>query len=189
MRRPLLRQRKMNTIGSAVAVGRRRGQEGREIEGVTGRLPRKLLSGCVWPGHRRIEGRPGCQNMYHERDGRSPRMSAPCSATSVAKRDPRPQRPPAHPRRDRRAINKKVHAAISAGLIRSFASANCASPSRADPGGHPPPVRRFPGGPSPNRPNLDCLRAGLGDGTGKVATPQQAEDVHLALRKIMAKLI
>jgi len=46
----------------------------------------------------------------------------------------------------------------------------------------------FPGGPLPEQAKTIVIayEPVLGDWTGKVATPQQAEDVHLALRKIMA---
>ncbi len=87
-------------------------------------------------------------------------------------------------------INKKVHAALAAGLCRSSASANClpsARPGRPWTSSAASSMARWPGSRAEQvKKVVIAYEPVWAIGTGKVATPQQAEDVHLALRKIIA---
>ncbi len=89
------------------------------------------------------------------------------------------------------AINKKVHAALSAGLIPIVCVGELLSEREA---GQTLTVirRQFDGslaGLSPEQFGTIVIayEPVWAIGTGKVATPQQAEEVHLALRKIVAE--
>jgi triosephosphate isomerase (TIM) len=134
----------------------------------------------------------GAQNMYHEREGAftgelSAAMLRDLGCTYVIL---------GHSERRHilgetdEAINKKVHAALAAGLIPIVCVGELLAQREA--GQTLPVIRR----------QFDGSLAGLAAeqmktgviayepvwaiGTGKVATPQQAEDVHSALRKIIA---
>jgi len=133
----------------------------------------------------------GAQNMYHEKDGAftgelSAAMLCDLGCTCVIL---------GHSERRHvlgetdAAINRKVHAALAAGLIPIVCVGELLAEREA--GQTLPVIRR----------QFDGSLAGLSAdqmmkiviayepvwaiGTGKVATPQQAEDVHLALRKLM----
>jgi len=135
----------------------------------------------------------GAQNMYHEKDGAftgelSAAMLRDLGCTYVIL---------GHSERRHilgetdAAINKKVHAALSAGLIPILCVGELLAEREA--GQTMAVIRR----------QFDGSLAGLSAeqiktvviayepvwaiGTGKVATPQQAEEVHLALRKIVAE--
>ena len=89
------------------------------------------------------------------------------------------------------AINKKVHAALAAGLIPIVCVGELLAEREA---GQTLTVirRQFDGslaGLSPEQMKTVVIayEPVWAIGTGKVATPQQAEEVHLALRKIMAE--
>jgi len=86
-------------------------------------------------------------------------------------------------------INKKVHAALAAGLIPIVCVGEMLAEREA---GHTLEVirRQFDGslaGVSPERMSriVIAYEPVWAIGTGKVATPQQAEEVHLALRKLI----
>ena len=173
MRRPLIAGNwKMNlnrasavalAEGVAKAAARDRGRR-------SGRLPAKLLPGRRGPGDRRLEGRPGRpehvsragRGLY--RRNRAPRCSATWAAryvilghserrhilgeTDAADQQEGPRRP------GRRADADRLRGRI-AGRARSW----------ANPGGHPPPVRRLAGrrlGRADGK-RRHRLRAGLGD--------------------------
>jgi triosephosphate isomerase len=133
----------------------------------------------------------GAQNMYHEKDGAfTGELSAAmlcdlgCKCVILGHSERR------HVLGETDgAINRKVHAALAAGLIPIVCVGELLAEREA--GQTLPVIRR----------QFDGSLAGLSAdqmmkiviayepvwaiGTGKVATPQQAEDVHLALRKLM----
>ena len=133
----------------------------------------------------------GAQNMYHEKDGAfTGELSAAmlcdlgCKCVILGHSERR------HVLGETdAAINRKVHAALAAGLIPIVCVGELLAEREA--GQTLPVIRR----------QFDGSLAGLSAdqmmkiviayepvwaiGTGKVATPQQAEDVHLALRKLM----
>ena len=133
----------------------------------------------------------GAQNMYHEKDGAfTGELSAAmlcdlgCKCVILGHSERR------HVLGETdAAINRKVHAALAAGLIPIVCVGELLAEREA--GQTLPVIRR----------QFDGSLAGLSAdqmmkiviayepvwaiGTGKVATPQQAEDVHLGLRKIM----
>ena len=133
----------------------------------------------------------GAQNMYHEKDGAfTGELSAAmlcdlgCKCVILGHSERR------HILGETdAAINRKVHAALAAGLIPIVCVGELLAEREA--GQTLPVIRR----------QFDGSLAGLSAdqmmkiviayepvwaiGTGKVATPQQAEDVHLALRKLM----
>ena len=133
----------------------------------------------------------GAQNMYHEKDGAfTGELSAAmlcdlgCKCVILGHSERR------HILGETdAAINRKVHAALAAGLIPIVCVGELLAEREA--GQTLPVIRR----------QFDGSLAGLSAdqmmkiviayepvwaiGTGKVATPQQAEDVHLGLRKIM----
>ena len=133
----------------------------------------------------------GAQNMYHEKDGAfTGELSAAmlcdlgCKCVILGHSERR------HVLGETdAAINRKVHAALAAGLIPIVCVGELRAARAA--GQTLPVIRR----------QFDGSLAGLSAdqmmkiviayepvwaiGTGKVATPQQAEDVHLGLRKIM----
>jgi len=135
----------------------------------------------------------GAQNMYHEKDGAftgelSAAMLLDLGCTYVIL---------GHSERRHilgetdAAINKKVHAALSAGLIPIVCVGELLSEREA---GQTLTVirRQFDGslaGLSPEQlaTIVIAYEPVWAIGTGKVATPQQAEEVHLALRKIVAE--
>ena len=135
----------------------------------------------------------GAQNMYHEKDGAftgelSAAMLLDLGCTYVIL---------GHSERRHilgetdAAINKKVHAALSAGLIPIVCVGELLSEREA---GQTLTVirRQFDGslaGLSPDQlaTIVIAYEPVWAIGTGKVATPQQAEEVHLALRKIVAE--
>ena len=89
------------------------------------------------------------------------------------------------------AINKKVHAALAAGLVPDrLRRRDCwpsARPARRWRSSAASSTARWPGfRPSRSRGIVIAYEPVWAIGTGKVATPQQAEEVHLDLRKIMA---
>jgi triosephosphate isomerase len=135
----------------------------------------------------------GAQNMYHEKDGAftgelSAAMLRDLGCTYVIL---------GHSERRHilgetdEAINKKVHAALAAGLIPIVCVGELLSEREA---GQTMAViqRQFDGslaGVSPDdmKKIVIAYEPVWAIGTGKVATPQQAEEVHLALRKIIAE--
>ena len=154
MRRPFIAGNwKMNlNRASAVALGRRRGEEGRDLEGVD-------LAVCPPSCYLDAVGRAiagskvalGAQNMYHEHDGAfTGELSAAmlrdlgCKYVILGHSERR------HILGETdAAINKKVHAALAAGLIPIVCVGELLARARgrADPDGHPPPVRRLAGRP------------------------------------------
>jgi triosephosphate isomerase (TIM) len=135
----------------------------------------------------------GAQNMYHEKDGAftgelSAAMLRDLGCTYVIL---------GHSERRHilgetdAAINKKVHAALAAQLLPIVCVGELLSEREA---GQTLTVirRQFEGslaGVSPEQIKsvVIAYEPVWAIGTGKVATPQQAEDVHLALRKIIAE--
>jgi triosephosphate isomerase (TIM) len=135
----------------------------------------------------------GAQNMYHEKDGAftgelSAAMLRDLGCTYVIL---------GHSERRHilgetdAAINKKVHAALAARLLPIVCVGELLSEREA---GQTLTVirRQFEGslaGVSPEQITsvVIAYEPVWAIGTGKVATPQQAEDVHLALRKIIAE--
>ena len=135
----------------------------------------------------------GAQNMYHEKDGAftgelSAAMLRDVGCTYVIL---------GHSERRHiigetdEAINKKVHAALQAGLIPILCVGELLAEREA---GQTMAViqRQFDGslaGVSAEQMKTVVIayEPVWAIGTGKVATPQQAEDVHLALRKIVAE--
>ena len=135
----------------------------------------------------------GAQNMYHEKEGAftgelSAAMLRDLGCTYVIL---------GHSERRHilgetdEAINKKVHAAFSAGLIPIVCVGELLSEREA---GQTLSViqRQFDGslaGVSPEQIKTVVIayEPVWAIGTGKVATPQQAEEVHLALRKIVSE--
>jgi triosephosphate isomerase len=135
----------------------------------------------------------GAQNMYHEKEGAftgelSAAMLRDLGCTYVIL---------GHSERRHilgetdAAINKKVHAALAAGLIPIVCVGELLSEREA---GQTLAViqRQFDGslaGISPEQMKTIVIayEPVWAIGTGKVATPQQAEEVHLALRKIIAE--
>ena len=135
----------------------------------------------------------GAQNMYHEKDGAftgelSAAMLRDLGCTYVIL---------GHSERRHilgetdAAINKKVHAALAAGLIPIVCVGELLAEREA---GQTLAVirRQFDG--SLAGVSAEQMKAVViayepvwAIGTGKVATPQQAEEVHLALRKIVAE--
>ena len=135
----------------------------------------------------------GAQNMYHERDGAfTGELSAAmlcdlgCKYVILGHSERR------HILGETdAAINKKVHAALAAGLIPIVCVGELLAEREA---GQTLAVirRQFDGslaGLSPEQAQslVIAYEPVWAIGTGKVATPQQAEEVHLALRKIMAE--
>ena len=134
----------------------------------------------------------GAQNMYHEREGAfTGELSAAmlcdlgCNYVILGHSERR------HILGETdEAINKKVHAALAAGLIPIVCVGELLAEREA---GQTLPVirRQFDGSlaglrPSRSRTLVIAYEPVWAIGTGKVATPQQAEDVHRALRKIIA---
>jgi triosephosphate isomerase (TIM) len=135
----------------------------------------------------------GAQNMYHEKDGAftgelSAAMLRDVGCTYVIL---------GHSERRHilgetdAAINKKVHAALAAGLIPIVCVGELLSEREA---GETMAVirRQFDGSlagvtPDQMKTVVIAYEPVWAIGTGKVATPQQAEEVHLALRKIVAE--
>jgi triosephosphate isomerase (TIM) len=135
----------------------------------------------------------GAQNMYHEKDGAftgelSAAMLRDLGCTCVIL---------GHSERRHilgetdAAINKKVHAALAAGLTPIVCVGELLSEREA---GQTLTVirRQFEGslaGVSPEQMKTIVIayEPVWAIGTGKVATPQQAEEVHLALRKIVSE--
>ncbi len=135
----------------------------------------------------------GAQNMYHEKDGAftgelSAAMLVDLGCTYVIL---------GHSERRHilgetdEAINKKVHAALQAGLIPVVCVGELLSEREA---GQTMAViqRQFDGslaGVSPEdmKKIVIAYEPVWAIGTGKVATPQQAEEVHLGLRKLVAE--
>ena len=135
----------------------------------------------------------GAQNMYHEKEGAftgelSAAMLRDLGCTYVIL---------GHSERRHilgetdEAVNKKVHAALSAGLIPIVCVGELLSEREA---GQTLSViqRQFDGslaGISEDQMKIVVIAYEpiWAIGTGKVATPQQAEDVHLALRKIVSE--
>jgi triosephosphate isomerase (TIM) len=195
MRRPLIAGNwKMNlNRASAVALAEGVARQAAEAKGVD-------LAVCPPSCYLEAVGRAiagskvalGAQNMYHEREGAftgelSAAMLCDLGCTYVIL---------GHSERRHilgetdEAVNKKVHAALAAGLVPIV----CVGELLADreTGQTLPIIRR----------QFDGSLAGLSAeqmkmvviayepvwaiGTGKVATPQQAEDVHSALRKLIA---
>jgi triosephosphate isomerase len=145
---------------------------------------------------RALTGSPvalGAQNMYHEPDGAftgelSAAMLCDLACTYVIL---------GHSERRHimgesdAAINKKVHAALAAGLIPIVCVGELLSEREV---GQTMAVirRQFDGslaGVSPEQLGTIVIayEPVWAIGTGKVATPQQAEEVHLGLRKIIAE--
>jgi triosephosphate isomerase len=135
----------------------------------------------------------GAQNMYHERDGAfTGELSAAmlcdlgCKYVILGHSERR------HILGETdAAINKKVHAALAAGLLPIVCVGELLSEREA---GQTLAIirRQFDGslaGLSPEQAQslVIAYEPVWAIGTGKVATPQQAEEVHLALRKIMAE--
>jgi triosephosphate isomerase (TIM) len=135
----------------------------------------------------------GAQNMYHEREGAfTGELSAAmlcdlgCKYVILGHSERR------HILGETdAAINKKVHAALAAGLIPIACVGELLAEREA---GQTLSVirRQFDGslaGVSPEQMKTVVIayEPVWAIGTGKVATPQQAEEVHLALRKIVAE--
>jgi triosephosphate isomerase (TIM) len=135
----------------------------------------------------------GAQNMYHEKEGAftgelSPAMLRDLGCTYVIL---------GHSERRHvfgetdAAINRKVHAALAAGLIPIACVGELLAEREA---GQTLAVirRQFDGSlaelsPEQMKTVVIAYEPVWAIGTGKVATPQQAEEVHLALRKIVAE--
>jgi len=194
MRRPFIAGNwKMNTNrASAVALAEAVAKKAKAIDGVD-------LAVCPPSCYLDAVGRAiagskialGAQNMYHEKDGAfTGELSAAmlcdlgCKCVILGHSERR------HILGETdAAINRKVHAALAAGLIPIVCVGELLAEREA--GQTLPVIRR----------QFDGSLAGLSAdqmmkiviayepvwaiGTGMVATPQQAEDVHLALRKIM----
>jgi triosephosphate isomerase len=194
MRRPFIAGNwKMNTNrASAVALAEAVAKKAETINGVD-------LAVCPPSCYLDAVGRAiagskvvlGAQNMYHEKDGAfTGELSAAmlcdlgCKCVILGHSERR------HVLGETdAAINRKVHAALAAGLIPIVCVGELLAEREA--GQTLPVIRR----------QFDGSLAGLSAdqmmkiviayepvwaiGTGKVATPQQAEDVHLALRKLM----
>jgi triosephosphate isomerase len=135
----------------------------------------------------------GAQNMYHEKDGAfTGELSAAmlcdlgCKYVILGHSERR------HILGETdAAINKKVHAALAAGLIPIVCVGELLSEREA---GETLAVirRQFDGSlanvtPDQMKTIVIAYEPVWAIGTGKVATPQQAEEVHLALRKIVAE--
>jgi len=194
MRRPFIAGNwKMNTNrASAVALAEAVAKGAAKIDGVD-------LAVCPPSCYLDAVGRAiagskialGAQNMYHEKDGAfTGELSAAmlcdlgCKCVILGHSERR------HVLGETdAAINRKVHAALAAGLIPIVCVGELLAEREA--GQTLPVIRR----------QFDGSLAGLSAdqmmkiviayepvwaiGTGKVATPQQAEDVHLGLRKLM----
>ena len=194
MRRPFIAGNwKMNTNrASAVALAEALAKQAEAIDGAD-------MAVCPPSCYLEAVGRAivgskvalGAQNMYHEKDGAfTGELSAAmlcdlgCKYVILGHSERR------HVLGETDvAINRKVHAALTAGLIPIVCVGELLAEREA---GQTLPVIRS---------QFDGSLAGLSVdqmmkiviayepvwaiGTGKVATPQQAEDVHLALRKIM----
>ena len=194
MRRPFIAGNwKMNTNrASAVALAEAVAKKAKAIDGVD-------LAVCPPSCYLDAVGRAiagskvalGAQNMYHEKDGAfTGELSAAmlcdlgCKCVILGHSERR------HILGETdAAINRKVHAALAAGLIPIVCVGELLAEREA--GQTLPVIRR----------QFDGSLAGLSAdqmmkiviayepvwaiGTGRVATPQQAEDVHLGLRKIM----
>jgi triosephosphate isomerase (TIM) len=135
----------------------------------------------------------GAQNMYHEKDGAfTGELSAAmlldlgCKYVILGHSERR------HILGETdAAINKKVHAALGAGLIPIVCVGELLAEREA---GQTLPVirRQFEGSlaevaPDQMKTVVIAYEPVWAIGTGKVATPQQAEEVHRALRKIVAE--
>ncbi len=135
----------------------------------------------------------GAQNMYHEKDGAftgelSAAMLRDLACTYVIL---------GHSERRHilgetdAAINKKVHAALAAGLIPIVCVGELLAEREV--GQTMAVIRRQFGGslagvsPAQLGTVVIAYEPVWAIGTGKVATPQQAEEVHLGLRKIIAE--
>ena len=196
MRRPFIAGNwKMNTNrASAVALAQGVAKQAAALDGVD-------LAVCPPSCYLDAVGRAiagskvalGAQNMYHEKDGAfTGELSAAmlrdlgCKYVILGHSERRHILVETDA-----AINKKVHAALAAGLLPIVCVGELLSEREA---GNTLTVIQT---------QFDGSLAGLSAeqmgkvviayepvwaiGTGKVATPQQAEDVHLALRKIIAK--
>jgi triosephosphate isomerase (TIM) len=195
MRRPFIAGNwKMNTNrASAVALAEALAKQAESIQGVDLAVcPPSCYLDAV--GHALAGSKValGAQNMYHEKDGAyTGELSAAmlldlgCKYVILGHSERR------HILGETdAAINKKVHAALAAGLLPILCVGELLSEREA--------------GKTMNviQTQFDGSLAGVSAdqmakvviayepvwaiGTGKVATPQQAEDVHLALRKIIA---
>ncbi len=132
--------------------------------------------------------------MYHEANGAFTGETECRDARRrrLHLRDPRPQRTPAHPGRNRRRVNKKDAGRPRRRIdSRSFASANCwpngklgkrlpsfAANSRAL-------WLAFP--PKQIEKTVIAYEPVWAIGTGKVATPEQAAEVHADLRRLLVE--
>jgi triosephosphate isomerase (TIM) len=135
----------------------------------------------------------GAQNMYHEKDGAftgelSAAMLRDLGCTYVILGHSERRHILGETDAD---INKKVHAALAAGLIPILCVGELLSEREA---GKTLEViqTQFDGSlanvsPDDMKKIVIAYEPVWAIGTGKVATPQQAEEVHLALRKIVAK--
>jgi triosephosphate isomerase (TIM) len=135
----------------------------------------------------------GAQNMYHEKEGAfTGELSAAmlcdvgCACVILGHSERR------HILGETdAAVNKKVHAALAAGLIPILCVGELLSEREA---GQTLAVirRQFDGSlagvtPEQMKTVVIAYEPVWAIGTGKVATPQQAEEVHLALRKIVSE--
>jgi triosephosphate isomerase len=195
MRRPFIAGNwKMNlSRASAVALAEGVAKRAETIEGVD-------LAVCPPSCYLDAVGRAiagskvalGAQNMYHEREGAfTGELSAAmlcdlgCKYVILGHSERR------HILGETdAAVNRKVHAALSAGLVPIVCVGELLSEREA---GQTLAVigSQFDGslaGLSPEQAKVIVIayEPVWAIGTGKVATPQQAEEVHLALRKIMA---
>jgi len=196
MRRPFIAGNwKMNTNrSSAVALAEGVAKQAAALDGVDLAIcPPSCYLDAVGRAIAGSKVALGAQNMYHEKDGAfTGELSAAmlrdlgCKYVILGHSERR------HILGETdAAINKKVHAALAAGLLPIVCVGELLSEREA---GHTLTVIQT---------QFDGSLAGLSAeqmgkvviayepvwaiGTGKVATPQQAEDVHLALRKIIAK--
>jgi triosephosphate isomerase len=196
MRRPFIAGNwKMNTNrASAVALAEAVAKAAASVDGADMAVcPPSCYLDAVGKARAGSKVLLGAQNMYHEKDGAftgelSAAMLRDLGCTYVIL---------GHSERRHilgetdEAINKKVHAALAAGLIPIVCVGELLSEREA---GQTMAViqRQFDGslaGVSPDdmKKIVIAYEPVWAIGTGKVATPQQAEEVHLALRKIIAE--